>query len=98
MWMEVMRVGRRRGRWAMLRMDICSTVSRKVTQLSFHSSWPVQPVAEGPSAWPGRVSHAHGTLPSTHPHTSTALRPQDSGGDGATWHLDPGQQVRPRVA
>ena len=77
MWMAVMRVGRRRLRWPGTRRDICSMVSRKVTQLSFHSSRPVLPGVEGPSARPGWVSPpvgpllhvapSHQQLPSLHP-------------------------------
>ena len=45
--MAVMRVGRRRLRLLGARIDICSMVSMKVTQLSFQSSWPVLPGEKG---------------------------------------------------
>lgn len=46
MWMDVTRVGSRRLCWLSPRMEICSIVSRKVTQLSFQISFPCSPAAE----------------------------------------------------
>lgn len=80
-------------------MVICSMESRKVTQLSAHSSWPVLPATDGPSAQLDQVSCAQKPWDARGPLTpTTALLPPGLGDGAVTWHLDTGQQVRPSLA
>ena len=92
---EVMRVGRRRPRWARPRMDVCSMASRNVTQLFFHSSRPALPVERGRQlGWAGlrlvapSPPHALTQAPLVAPHAQNGPLSTRLG------HLDAGWQVR----